>query len=172
MVPKIPVDLMMAISYHSQIVLDIYLDRESLPKPFRFIEMWTLDPRCEEVMRNAWNIITSGFESFKLCAKIQNTKLALKWWIMMVFGNYHLQLRNHEEPLSCFSLKWLLDKNKLGFSLNWIRLIAILRIYGVKSHNNWDFNREMRIPDSSMRLQSFADKGISLAITMKPYKNR
>lgn len=44
-------------SDHAPILLNLNLDHHSLPKSFRFLEIWTRDQKCYGVINEAWNMI-------------------------------------------------------------------------------------------------------------------
>ena len=84
--PKAAVSHLGAVnSDHTPILMDSSPEEEFLPRPFRFQAIWTRDPRCGEVIKEAWTPEVSGSPSFKLVRKQSNTTMALQKWNKNVF---------------------------------------------------------------------------------------
>uniref|UniRef100_A0A803NJD2 RNase H type-1 domain-containing protein n=1 Tax=Cannabis sativa TaxID=3483 RepID=A0A803NJD2_CANSA len=74
------------------IILDTALSNSKGFKPFRFLEAWTRDNSCKEVIAHAW--ISSGVNSAKtLLRNLDNTKRALQKWSRDVFGDCDTQIK-------------------------------------------------------------------------------
>ena len=65
-------------SDHAPLLIDSNPKEEFLLRPFKFEAMWTRDPRCSGVVKEAWKLEVPGSSSFVLCKKQVNTTLALK----------------------------------------------------------------------------------------------
>uniref|UniRef100_A0A803QG19 Reverse transcriptase domain-containing protein n=1 Tax=Cannabis sativa TaxID=3483 RepID=A0A803QG19_CANSA len=87
-------------SDHALVVLDWQPMTQKLKYPFRFLEVWTADPGCKDVIQNAWKGICHGQPSFRVCGKLARTKEALKDWNRNVFGFCDVQLRRLYAKLS------------------------------------------------------------------------
>lgn len=81
-------------SDHNPIFLDTSGSSLSSPRPFKFEEFWTKDPSCQEVIDAAWQIVVSGNPAFCLIKKLKHTKLALKRWNSLVFGNIQNKIKS------------------------------------------------------------------------------
>ncbi|KAF4362005.1 hypothetical protein F8388_020799 [Cannabis sativa] len=73
-------------SDHAPLVLDLLFDQENVHRPFRFLDAWTRDPSCFDVVRNAWNLAVRGVKSFQLVSRIANTRKMLAKWNQEYFG--------------------------------------------------------------------------------------
>ena len=74
-------------SNHAPLLIDTNPKDEFLPRPFRFEAMWTRDPRCAGVIKEAWKLQVFGSPSFVLRRKQGNTAFSLKKWNREVFGH-------------------------------------------------------------------------------------
>ncbi|KAF4359466.1 hypothetical protein F8388_001514 [Cannabis sativa] len=81
-------------SDHAPVVLDSQPVTQKLHYPFRFLEVWTADPRCTEVIQRAWSKQCYGQAGNRVCGKLRNTKDALKVWNRDVFGFCDQQLKS------------------------------------------------------------------------------
>lgn len=85
--PKAAVYHLGAISTdHCPLVLDTNLVDNFSPRPFRFEAMWARDPRCSEVINEAWKVNVSGPDCYKVCIKLSNTSVALRKWNKKYLG--------------------------------------------------------------------------------------
>uniref|UniRef100_A0A803NWY4 Reverse transcriptase n=1 Tax=Cannabis sativa TaxID=3483 RepID=A0A803NWY4_CANSA len=73
-------------SDHAPLVLDLLFNQENVHRPFRFLDAWTRDPSCFDVVRNAWNLAVRGVKSFQLVSRIANTRKMLAKWNREYFG--------------------------------------------------------------------------------------
>jgi hypothetical protein len=76
-----------SISDHNPIALDTNTSTNFLPRPFKFEEFWTLDPTCGLVIKTAWDRYIVGSSAACLVKKLAQTKVALKRWNKLHFGN-------------------------------------------------------------------------------------
>ncbi|KAF4361868.1 hypothetical protein G4B88_009240 [Cannabis sativa] len=79
-------------SDHAPIVLDLLLDRERFSTPFRFLDAWTRDPGCREVIRQAWEIEVRGFKSFQLVTRLAESRRRLAKWNREKFEEFNFAL--------------------------------------------------------------------------------
>jgi len=64
------------------------------PRLFRFEVAWIRDPRCYNVIDQAWNEEVRGTEFMKLYKKLDATQNALKVWNKKVLVTAKLELMN------------------------------------------------------------------------------
>ncbi|XP_028109689.1 uncharacterized protein LOC114308322 [Camellia sinensis] len=80
-------------------------DREWGPKPFRFLNAWSLHPQFKSLVDNTWpETIVQGWASFKCLRKLKALKLVLKQWNIEVFGNVESKLKLQEQELHLLDL--------------------------------------------------------------------
>uniref|UniRef100_A0A803NGW8 FAD-binding PCMH-type domain-containing protein n=1 Tax=Cannabis sativa TaxID=3483 RepID=A0A803NGW8_CANSA len=73
---------------------------KKLNYPFQFFDVWTADPGCEAVVKNAWKNSFFGQASCQVCRRLTETKVALKKWNSNVFGFCDTQLKRLYDKLS------------------------------------------------------------------------
>jgi hypothetical protein len=61
--------------------------RKPKRKFFRFEEMWTMDPRCEDTVQQAWAANFSGSLMFQVSEKIKASRNSLNSWSRRHFGS-------------------------------------------------------------------------------------
>lgn len=74
-------------SDHRPLLLNTNPQALSLPKPFRFEQMWVRDPYCGDIISNAWHSVTEGRPMIRLVHKMKVTKLSLKRWNKLSFDH-------------------------------------------------------------------------------------
>lgn len=74
-------------SDHAPIILKLHQNTYSKPYPFRFMEAWTRDPTCKEVINKVWKTKIKGSWAFRFSKKIKCTKMELKRWNKLHFKN-------------------------------------------------------------------------------------
>ena len=81
-------------------------DRNWGPRPFRFLNAWTLHPKFLELVRRSWsqNEI-EGWAGYRFRRKLYALKEDLKLWNTEIFGNVDNQLKMAEEELHELDLK-------------------------------------------------------------------
>lgn len=88
-----------ALSDHSPLLL-IEDKRDWGPRPFRFLNAWTLHPNFLPFVEKLWKEHdVEGWARFKLFKKITEFKLALKQWNNEVFGNVNTKLKQAKNEL-------------------------------------------------------------------------
>jgi hypothetical protein len=128
-------------SDHCPLLLDSNPLAYFSPRPFRFEAAWARDPRCTEVIGEAWKRNFNGCLSFKLCRKQYNTKLTLKKWNKSTFGlcqSRISELTRNIEDIQCKEVNQSNAKREafLQSELNeWLIRYDIL--WKQKSHELW-----------------------------------
>ncbi|KAL7161870.1 hypothetical protein ACSBR2_042363 [Camellia fascicularis] len=75
-------------------------ERDWGPKPFRFINAWTLHPKFAKLFTTYWvNASCVGWAGFILQQKLKHLKLELKKWNTEVFENVSIKLKPSEDEL-------------------------------------------------------------------------
>ena len=80
-------------SDHSPILLNIVVDTNHQPRPFRFFSAWFRDPTCKDVINEAWQTDIRGSKSYQLVQKSKLSKIALKQWNISSFGITHTRIK-------------------------------------------------------------------------------
>lgn len=76
-------------SDHKPILLYTSPPQPTQPCPFRFESMWLRDNSVYRVVEEAGKQFVRGSPAFVLSTKLRVTKLALKTWNLVTFGNVH-----------------------------------------------------------------------------------
>jgi hypothetical protein len=79
-------------SDHNHLLLDIVQSRAFLLRPFKFEEFWTHHPDCDSTINLAWSPNCFGSPGHILNQKSRSTKVALKSWNRLSFGNIQHQI--------------------------------------------------------------------------------
>ncbi|XP_030502458.2 uncharacterized protein LOC115717615 [Cannabis sativa] len=87
-------------SDHAPLIVDLQPMEKKLAYPFRFLEVWSSNTECEEVVRSSWEKPCFGQPSYRVCKKLMVTKQALKCWNRNVFGMCNVQLKGLYERLN------------------------------------------------------------------------
>lgn len=81
-------------------------ERDWGPRPFRFINAWTMHLDFPPFLKKVWNETNvEGWAGFKLQVKLKSLKLALKQWNLEVFGNVNTKLKQAEVELHALDLE-------------------------------------------------------------------
>uniref|UniRef100_A0A803NJK8 Reverse transcriptase n=1 Tax=Cannabis sativa TaxID=3483 RepID=A0A803NJK8_CANSA len=80
-------------SNHAPLVLDLLLDRERYRTLFQYLDAWSRDKTCKEVIKQAWAIEVCGSRSWQLVARLDNTRRCLSKWYKTHFGMCEEKLR-------------------------------------------------------------------------------
>ncbi|XP_028058283.1 uncharacterized protein LOC114262126 [Camellia sinensis] len=87
------------LSYHSPLLL-MEDKRDWGPRPFRFVNAWTLHPKFLPFVEKWWREHqVEGWAGFRLFQKLKELKIALKQWNSEVFGNVNTKLKKVEDEL-------------------------------------------------------------------------
>ncbi|XP_060670431.1 uncharacterized protein LOC107411957 [Ziziphus jujuba] len=87
-------------SDHLPLKLTMTQDHPTTPRPFRFLEVWTRDPSCESIIKEAWSSSSHNRSRTSLRFKLSNTARALKRWNKDNFGFCHTKINDLEAFLS------------------------------------------------------------------------
>uniref|UniRef100_A0A803PR23 Reverse transcriptase domain-containing protein n=1 Tax=Cannabis sativa TaxID=3483 RepID=A0A803PR23_CANSA len=87
-------------SDHAPLIVDLQPMEKKPAYPFRFLEVWSSNTECEEVVRSSWEKPCFGQPSYRVCKKLMVTKQALKCWNRNVFGMCNVQLKGLYERLN------------------------------------------------------------------------
>jgi hypothetical protein len=68
-------------------------------KHFRFEEMWTMDPSCEETVRQAWVRTQHGTPMYQVTEKIKASRADLKEWSFIHFGSVRYLIETKSQQL-------------------------------------------------------------------------
>uniref|UniRef100_A0A2N9IFR8 Uncharacterized protein n=1 Tax=Fagus sylvatica TaxID=28930 RepID=A0A2N9IFR8_FAGSY len=68
-------------------------------KHFRFEEMWTMDPSCEETVRQAWAKTQHGTPMYQVTEKIKTSRADLKEWSFTHFGSVRYLIETKSRQL-------------------------------------------------------------------------
>lgn len=99
------------LSDHSPIQLKIYLDHPPKPRPFRFLEVWTRDSLCEEVMYEACKSADFRDRPASVRFKTHSTALALRKWNKNVFSFCQTRVKELERHLQMLQGKAPTEQN-------------------------------------------------------------
>ena len=89
-------------SDHRPILLALNVDGEHQKwrrKPFRFEEMWILDPGCRETITKAWDCALDGTPMFVASQKLKKCMKGLKDWSHDHFGNVQKSIKQLKDRL-------------------------------------------------------------------------
>ncbi|XP_028102574.1 uncharacterized protein LOC114301812 [Camellia sinensis] len=76
-------------------------ERDWGPKPFRFLNAWTLHPYFKSFVDKIWKeTLVDGWAGFQCLRKLKSLRIALKQWNQEVFGNVDYNLKLLEEEYS------------------------------------------------------------------------
>ncbi|KAL7185265.1 hypothetical protein ACSBR2_027235 [Camellia fascicularis] len=80
-------------------------DRDWGPKPFRFLNAWTLHPKFAQLFVSTWSGATfAGWSGYILTQKLKHLKQILKSWNIEVFGNTATKIKFSEEELHALDI--------------------------------------------------------------------
>lgn len=80
-------------SNHKPLLLSLFSQQPSQPRPFRFESMWLREPSIQDVVESAWCPPARGSPMFSFLSKLHHTKSALRDWNHTTFGNVHRIIR-------------------------------------------------------------------------------
>ena len=128
-------------SDHAPLLIDTNPTEESAPRPFWFEAMWSRDPKCGAVIKQAWNSEVYGSHAFILCRKQFHTTIALKKWNKDVFGHCQTKIKELNYRIEKLQLHDMAEQNAkheavLQGELNeWLKRNEIL--WRQKSRETW-----------------------------------
>jgi hypothetical protein len=128
-------------SDHAPLLIDTNPTEESAPRPFRFEAMWSKDPRCGDVIKQAWNSEVYGSHAFILCRKQFHTATTLKKWNRDVFGHCQTKIKELNSRIEKMQMQDITEQNAkheaaLQGELNeWLRRNEVL--WRQKSRETW-----------------------------------
>ncbi|XP_028081929.1 uncharacterized protein LOC114283306 [Camellia sinensis] len=92
------------LSDHSPLLL-MEDERDWGPRPFRFINAWTLHSNFLPFVEKWWTEQqVEGWAGFRLFQKLKGLKITLKQWNCEVFGNVNTKLKQVQDELHMFDL--------------------------------------------------------------------
>jgi hypothetical protein len=126
---------------HCPILIDTNPVDVHAPRPFRFEAMWANDPRCFNVVNEAWQREVFGSDCFKLYKKQYFTTMALQKWNKEVFGHCQSRINDLTEEIGKIQCGAILEENftkeaKLQNDLN-IWLSRNESMWRQKSRKTW-----------------------------------
>ncbi|XP_028103519.1 uncharacterized protein LOC114302671 [Camellia sinensis] len=135
-------------SDHSPLLL-MEDERDRGPRPFRYINAWTLHPKFLPFVEKWWREHqVEGWAGFRLFQKLKELKITLKQWNSEVFGNINTKLKKVDDELHMFDL--LAEERELEEAEKPRRREARVEAYSLtrmvewlwlqKSRLNWNFN--------------------------------
>ncbi|XP_028084379.1 uncharacterized protein LOC114285538 [Camellia sinensis] len=75
------------------------------PKPFRFLNAWTLHPNFAQLFVSSWSDSSFvGWSGYILFQKLKHLKLVLKSWNIQVFDNMASKIKSSEEELHALDI--------------------------------------------------------------------
>ncbi|VFQ59730.1 unnamed protein product, partial [Cuscuta campestris] len=83
-------------SNHKPLLLDCINYQYNGPKPFRFLNAWTLDKSFIGLVKESWNSTTNGRGMRGLASKLKSLKKCIKEWNNTHFGNIFSQVKEAE----------------------------------------------------------------------------
>lgn len=116
-------------SNHSPIQRKTYLDHLPRPRPFRFLEVWTL---CEEVVCEAWKSADYRERTALVKFKIHSTDLAIRKWNKDVFDFFQSRVNDLERKIQMLRGQYPMEmvfseERKMQLELNeWRKRVKIL----------------------------------------------
>ncbi|KAL7226446.1 hypothetical protein ACSBR1_021526 [Camellia fascicularis] len=80
-------------------------ERDWSPKPFRFLNAWTLHSNFLDFIEKTWkDTMVQGWAGFALQIKLKTLKAAFKNWSKKVFGNVTFKLKSAKDDLHTLDL--------------------------------------------------------------------
>ncbi|CAL5404505.1 unnamed protein product [Camellia sinensis] len=124
-------------------------ERDWGPKPFKFLNAWTLHPSFSKFFVNIWSSTTvTGWAGFRIVQKLKQLKTELKKWNVEVFGHVTSKLKALEAELHTLDIlaeDGLLDdsgrsRRRVVRGEMWHLLRMVEWIWHQKSRLNWTLN--------------------------------
>ena len=100
-------------SDHCPLHIDTNPNDSFSPRLFRFEAIWAKDPRCYNIIDEAWKNEFYGSDSFILCRKQFSTTAALKKWNKETFGFCQTRMKELSTKLEQVQAGSVSEKNSL-----------------------------------------------------------
>jgi hypothetical protein len=100
-------------SDHCPLLIDTNPNDSFSPRPFHFEAIWAKDPRCYNVIDEAWKNEFYGSDSFILCRKQFSITAALKKWNKETFGLCQTRIKELSTKLEQVQAGSVSEKNSL-----------------------------------------------------------
>ena len=100
-------------SDHCPLLIDTNPNDSFSLRPFRFEAIWAKDPRCYNVIDEAWKNEFYGSDSFILCRKQFSTTTALKKWNKETFRLCQTRIKELSTKLEQVQASSVSEKNSL-----------------------------------------------------------
>ncbi|XP_028073736.1 uncharacterized protein LOC114276156 [Camellia sinensis] len=126
-------------------------ERDWGPKPFRFLNAWTLHPSFSKLFVAIWSSsLVTGWAGYILVQKLKHLKLALKKWNVEVFGDVSYELKVSEEELHAIDIlaeerpltQAELARRRVVRGEMWKLHRMVEWIWHQKSRLNWTLNED------------------------------
>ncbi|VFQ87851.1 unnamed protein product [Cuscuta campestris] len=101
-------------SDHKALLLDWNMIDYHGPKPFRFLNAWTLDSSFYEMVRSHWNTVHYGRGMRGLANKLQTLKKAIRDWNTHHFGDIFKEVLEAEAAATQAQDKFEQEKNSIN----------------------------------------------------------
>ncbi|XXG79695.1 hypothetical protein AAC387_Pa09g0713 [Persea americana] len=98
-------------SNHCPLFLSFNQRLTSVNAPFKFEAMWLQHPDFLSLVVENWNCQLAGNPQYVLAHKLKSSKLVLKGWNKLVFGDIQIKVQNAEQKV--LDLQELLDRGPL-----------------------------------------------------------
>ena len=86
-------------SDHGPILLDLEIRGPFRKRPFRFEHMWISHPTCHDLIKQSWNLISSGSRAAQLRNKLSNVRKNILEWNRRVFGRVETEIQEKQAQL-------------------------------------------------------------------------
>ncbi|XP_071909708.1 uncharacterized protein [Coffea arabica] len=96
-------------SDHSPLLLSVVTRLDDKPRPFRFLNFWTMHKGFLDVVRACWTLPVSGPPMQVLALKLRGAKQALRQWSRQAFGDIFATVRGAEQEVMEAERRYDLD---------------------------------------------------------------
>lgn len=97
---------------NNPIILKLWINNITKPKPFEFELAWTRVQGSKIVIEQAWRIRPRGSWAYIFARRIKETELAMKTWNKNVFGNIEEKITELFDKIDNNQRKEFNNKNK------------------------------------------------------------
>ena len=98
-------------SDHLALCLDLNYDRDSRPRPFRFLTTWLRDKSCKEVIMKPQSTNVNRSNAYQLIQKLRLVQKSLRKWNKDHSGFYHHKLKQLHMELEFTLSSLALEEN-------------------------------------------------------------